>query len=277
MQPFRRGFEAVGYAYKFIGRQEGRDNEKHFREQIMASIRDRARPVIARGVVGPPAECIIVGFDDDGEVLLGWSFFQAFPEFSTGVEFEPSGYFRKRGWFDDTEGLFIIGEGTGPPPKAEVHLGALRWALDIVRTPVILGDRHNGLAAYTAWCEALARDEDFSGADMDQLRVRYHVHEDAVGTVAEGRWYAARFLKQVIEAEPSSSKALDMAVKCYETEHDLMWKIWGFVGGPQRSDEGARKLAEPAARREIIALIREAREQDKLAADQIEKALGAMR
>ena len=43
-------------------------------------------------------------------MLIGWSFFQGMPEFSAGLEFEPSGYFRKRDWFGDTESLVIIGE-----------------------------------------------------------------------------------------------------------------------------------------------------------------------
>ena len=31
-----------------------------------------------------------------GDVLIGWSFFQ-----DASTETEPSGYFRKRGWFED--------------------------------------------------------------------------------------------------------------------------------------------------------------------------------
>jgi len=27
-------------------------------------------------LVGPPEECLITGFDRDGEVLIGWSFFK---------------------------------------------------------------------------------------------------------------------------------------------------------------------------------------------------------
>jgi hypothetical protein len=52
----------------------------------------------------------------------------------------------------------------------------------------------NGLAAYDAWAEALQRDEDFA-ANIDVLRDRYMVHTGATRVVAEGRWYAARFLE----------------------------------------------------------------------------------
>jgi RNA polymerase sigma factor (sigma-70 family) len=273
MEPFRRGFDSVGYAYEFIEREHEGKGEAHFRKRIIESIRDGRRPVIARGVVGPPVECIIVGYDDDGAALIGWSYFQGLPEFSAGLEFEPSGYFRKRDWFKHTAGLFLIGDKTEAPPRGEAYRSALAWALDIARTPVVLDDRHNGHAAYAAWADALSDDDEFPAGDMDLLRFRYHVHEDAVGTVAEGRWYAAQFLKQVVEDEPALGEHLQAAIRCYEAEHDLMWKIWGLVGGPERSDAGAQKLAEAETRRQIIPTIREAQDKDRQAIGHIEKAL----
>ena len=44
------------------------------RGHIIESIRDRGRPVIAHGVIGPPEECIIAGYDEGGDVSVGWNF-----------------------------------------------------------------------------------------------------------------------------------------------------------------------------------------------------------
>jgi RNA polymerase sigma factor (sigma-70 family) len=270
-QPYGRAFEAIGYGHELLHKEDS--TEPEFRKCIVESIRDRRRPVIARGVVGPPEECMIVGFDRSGEVLIGWSYFQTAPEFSQGVEFEPSGYFRKNGWFADTESILLIRDKVEKPPVEEIYNKALRWALKVSRTAEVRGDFHSGHAAYSAWAEALGRDEDLTRDNMSALRVNYHVHEDAVGTTAEGRWYGAQFLRQMAEDMPQLGKNLLEAAKCYEAEHDLMWKIWSFTGGPERSDKGALKLADPETRASIIPIIREARRLDEEACGHIEKAL----
>lgn len=271
--PYDRAFEAVGFEYEFLFPEEGRDNEAYWRERIVESIRDKGRPVLALGVVGPPECCLITGYDDGGDVLVGWSFFQDFPEFAAGVGFEPSGYFRKRDWFKDMQTPCIIGDKVERRPLAEIYRKALEWALQVTRTPLTLRDRHNGLAAYSAWAEHLSYEEEFPEDDMAVLYERYMVHNDAVGTVAEGRWYAALFLRQVMEQEPSLAEELSAAAACYHAEHDLMWDIWKLVGGPGLSVEQVRKLAEPAIRRQIVPLVLQARNKDAEAAVLVERAL----
>ena len=228
--------------------------------------------MIAHGVIGPPEECIIAGYDEGGDVLIGWSFFQNSPEWQGDVTFEPNGMFRKRNWFADTWSLVLIGvKGAEPDPK-QVHRDALEWALDVVRTPERFG-RHNGLAAYDAWAEHLRRDEDFATDDIAVLRDRFVAHSDAVGVVAEGRWYASVFLGQAAMDGGLKAPELYAAASCCAAEHDLMWKIWGLVGGPGHGEDKVRKLAEPDVRRKMIPIIHEARDKEAEAADHIQSAL----
>jgi hypothetical protein len=274
--PFERGFEAVGRAYEVLVPPEGQGREAYWRMRIAESIRDQGRPVLGFGVVGPPECCILTGYDEGGEVLIGWSFFQHIPEFNAGVGFEPSGYFRKRDWFKETYSPIVIGEKCERPPLAEIYRKALHWALKVVRTPLTTrygGERHNGLAAYAAWADHLSHDDDFPAGDLPVLIERHMVHQDAVGTVAEGRWYAANFLQQIADHEPAMEEYLSAAAACYEAEHDLMWGVWNLMGGLGFGPEHARKLAQPAVRRQIISLILEARDRDAEAAEQIERAL----
>ena len=275
---FRRAFASIGYDYELVSRaplhKQGNDREESLRNRIIKSIRDRGRPVIARGVVGPPEECIITGYDKGGDVLIGWSFFQSFPDFGDGLEFEPCGYFRKRDWFQDTWDILLIGDKQEPPDLKDVYREALHWALEITCTPIRYGDRHNGLAAYDAWAEHLLRDEDFASDVMSVLNRRFGVHDDAVSTVAEGRWYASVFLAQAATTDPGMlASALYDAASCYAAEHDLMWEIWGQVGGIGRSQEKAHKLVEPDVRRRIVSIIREARSKELQASEHLEKAL----
>jgi hypothetical protein len=273
LEPVRRGFHAVGYGHEVLYSAGSRDDEARLRERIIESIFEKRRPVIAQGVVGPPESCLVAGYDENGEVLIGWSFFQDFPPFNAGVEFDALGYFRKRDWFRDTPSLILIGDKNPRPPRHEVYPRALAWALDVVRRPVVSDGRHSGLAAYTAWAEGILNDGEFPADDIDSLRARYEVHDDAAGIVAEGRWYAAQFLKQVAEDEKAMASNLAEAVRCYEAEHDLVWKIWRIFGGPGRSDDSARKLFDPGVRRETAAIILEARSLDEEAAGHIETAL----
>jgi hypothetical protein len=108
---------------------------------------------------------------------------------------------------------------------------------------------------------------------MAMLRERYMVHDDAVGMVAERRWYGSLFLAQIARHEWAMAPDLLVAASCYATEHDLMWQIWDVGGGIGRSDEQVRKLSEPGIRRQIVPLIHQAHDKDAEAADHIERAL----
>ncbi len=284
--PARRIFEAVGYACEAVAKEDGRDNESVFRRRICESL-DRGMPVIASGVVGPPEPCIIAGYDEGGDVLLGWSFFQNFPEFNAGVEIEPSGYFRKRNWFKDIESLFIIGEKLTNPPLETIGRDALRRLLKITRTTIVRPEpdapesyraRHNGLAAYSAWADHLLRDAEWTGDDETTLRAHHQIHDSAVGTVAEARWYGSVFLTQIAECfvagsnRRGTSEHIFNAAACYAAEHDLMWTIWDLAGGNGNPD-AFRAMADPARRRAMVEIIRQARDKDAQAAEHFEQAL----
>ena len=276
---FRRALAAVGREGEIICRAElraqGLDSEEYLRSRIIESIRDKGHPVIAHGVIGPPEECLITGYDEGGDVLVGWNFFQSSPDCNAGVEYEPCGYFRKRDWFSDTWSLVLIGDRLAAlPDRKQAFREAITFALDVVRTPLRYGDRHNGLAAYGAWAEHLLCDEDFATDDPAELSLRLEVHDDAVSTIAEGRWYASIFLAQAASTDIGlRTPHLYHAAACYAREHDLMWQVWRAVGGIGRSPEKARNLADPEVRRRIVPIIREARANDEEAANHLEAAL----
>ncbi|MCE5237824.1 hypothetical protein LLH23_04970 [bacterium] len=275
---FRRAFAAVGYETTGVThgdlRRDGDDNDAIARQHIIQSIRDRGRPVIANGVIGPPEECLIAGYDEGGDVLIGWNFFQHHPDWSADLEFEPNGMFRKRHWFADTWSLMLIGDRTEQPDRKRVYREALEWDLDVMRTPTRMG-RHNGIAAYDVWAEHLLRDEDFATDDLAALRDRFMTEHAAVSSVAEGRWYAAIFLAQAALDSGLNPSALYAAASCCAAESDLMMRVWGIVGGLGFEEREVRQLVDGEARRRIIPLVHEARDREAEAAEHIEKALSA--
>jgi len=226
--------------------------------------------------VGPPEPAIITGYDEAGDVLIGWSFFQDIPGFDAGLEFEPSGEFRARRWWDYPPGfsLILVGERRERPPLAETYRKALEWIVQVTRTPVTRGDRHNGLAAYSAWAEHLLRDEDFPN-DEAVLRQRHEIHNAAVGLVAEARWYGSQFLIQASDPDTLPYQmAADLmhAAASYAAEHSLLWELWDLAGGIGNPN-AYRAFADPVVRRKMIPVIEQARENDERAAVHIEQAL----
>lgn len=287
--PYQRALESVGYAYEYIARNKEGDNEAELRRRIIASIHDKGRPILADGIIGPPETCLVTGYDEGGEVLIGWNFFQDMPEFNAGVEFEPTGQFRKRDWYQYQPdlGFMFIGEKRANRRKlSDICRDTLQWALEVVRTPMVRPEpwapewyrqRHNGLAAYTAWAEHLSRDDAFPTNDEAVLRTHFRVHEDAIGTVAEARWYAGQFLIQMTEhVHYDMIEELLHATACYAGEHELMWRLWDLEGG-NGNPQAHLKVADPAVRRAMIPIIHQARDKDAQAADHLERALAKWR
>jgi hypothetical protein len=279
--PERHIFEAIGYEHEWVVKEQGRDNEALFRQRIVESIQ-KGMPVLGYGVIGPPEPSIVAGYDEGGDVLIGWSFFQ-----DASTEREPSGYFRKRDWFEGTACLLIIGEKVDKPSLEDTCRTALQWMLQVTRAPMVRPEpdapewyqhRHNGLAAYEAWAEHLLRDGEWPADDEAVLRAHHQIHNDAVGTVAEARWYGSVFLAQVVEgfaAGPGKrGKQAEIlhAAACYAAEHDLMWEVWELAGGIG-NPEAYRAMADPGVRRAMADIVRQARDQDAQAAEHIERAL----
>lgn len=272
-EPLKRGLESVGYRYEILYREENKSTEKLFRKRIIGSVRDKNRPVIARGVLGPPEECIIAGFDEKGDILIGWSFFQSSKKYTSDVEFEASGYFRKRNWFKDTSCLILLGDRKERPPLVDVYRDSLQWALTVIRTARVHEDRANGIAAYDAIAQEIKRDDEFSNKKVKELHRRYMVLQDALGPVGEGRWYAHHFLKKIIEDVPCPKKELSKAAECFNEEHSLMWKMWDLVGGPGISARKAKLFADRKIRKKTAQILLKARDKNIEGADSLEKVL----
>lgn len=291
LEPFTRVLWAAGYGCEVLLRQEraaalglqqDRDyTEADFRAHIIESIRDKGRPVIALGVVGPPEPCLITGYDESGDVLIGWSHFQSEAECSADLEFEPvardgdPGYFRKRDWLSATHGLVLIGDPIPRPSERELLRDTLRYALQLMRTPLIRG-LQAGQAAFTSWADMLLDDSQFPADDLEIPRVRHLVQANVTGALAESRAWGSWYLNNMARREPRIASHLLDAASCFDDEHDLVWAMWQFVGGLGHSDEHSHRLSDAGTRGRIVPLIRLARDEDAAAAQHLERALAVL-
>lgn len=274
LEPFTRAFAAAGYEPVFVHRVPGHDNEARFRDDIVRSIREHNMPALAFGVVGPPECCMICGYDEGGEVLLGWNYFQDQQPFNAEIDIDETGYFRKRDWYSCMHALLLFGAKRPKPRLRDTYTQTLDWALKLMHTQRV-HDHFCGHAAYTTWAEQLLSDQAFASADLPQLVAMQSVHDDAVGTVAEGRWYASLFLKRAAQELKQVAKPLEYAAECFVREHDLMWQAWELLGGLGRGESHARKLGEESTRQQLARLIIQARDEDSQAGEAIAAALGS--
>ncbi len=265
----KRALEGMKIPYEVII-NNGKNRDRMV-SRIRKSVREDHRPCIARGVLGPPEECLVTGFDRDGDVLIGWSFFQKQKEFKSTVEFEDSGYFRKTDWYKDTPGVIVMGERGEPGDLKKTYRDALEWGVRMMEAEASGEGVPSGISAYQVWMDTIADDSEFKGRRVKDLVSQYKIHHVNVGLLAECRWYGSLFLKRMLGA--GLPEDLKPAAGCFQEIHDTMWRIWGAVGGLGTSPEKAKRFADPAVRREVIALLEKARELDMKALGHIKAAL----
>jgi hypothetical protein len=82
-----------------------------------------------------------------------------------------------------------------------------------------------------------------------------------------------RAVPEVVRTPERGDRRNGLAAYDVWAEHDLMWRVWGLVGGIGHDDEKVHKLTDPDVRRRIVPVIHKAREKDAEAADHIERAL----
>ena len=115
---------------------------------------DRGIPVIADGVINCSNECLISGYDNDGEVLLGYNPFM-YIEDDHPEPHDDTGYFRKANWHDNFGGMIIIGEKTEKPSKEVIFAETLQLIKRLIGEKALVPSHNNGLAAHKAFADAL--------------------------------------------------------------------------------------------------------------------------
>ena len=126
---------------------------------IMDSI-DKGFPVITlEGVIDCSDACIITGYDNDGQVLLGYNPFMDVEDDHKEVH-DSTGYFRKSGWhegfFEKENGHIIVIHGKCEKPDEErIFEETLELVAKLIRKENMAVGQYNGLLAHRQFAEAL--------------------------------------------------------------------------------------------------------------------------
>ena len=273
-EPIERAFAALGYGYTYVPRSEDHEaTAQAWREAIVRSI-DAGRPLMARGIVGPPEACVVTGYEQDGNVLHGWSYFQE----------DQTKPFRAEGWFDQCFGLILVGDRQSDPTQRAVLSGTLEWALKLARTPEVLAPTDEGplrvvlgLAAYDEFAAGLERDADFPAGDLEVLTSRLcPVANDGIFQICCKRFAAARFLTGVAGWGLPGTDALLEAAAAYQQEAEVWQRAGGMVPWTGSPEQERLRIADPMLRRTLAGVVREAKALEAEAVQHLEVAQQAL-
>lgn len=253
----KNAFDWAGYEYEVIEKSQEEGNQEFIKEKIMGSI-DKGMPVLAFGIIGPP-ECLIInGYDENGDVLIGWSHFQDWEQCPK----ETNGMFRKTNWYDNLWKIIVTGKKVGRLVSVK---NVLTLGLEILQKTESEG-YIAGLAAYDEWIKYLSNPELEQVSD-NMLKTRHEFHHCLVGNLAEARCWGGEFLLRA--SEEMKDENIKEAALCFKNIHDLCWKVWGVLGsyGHQDAWKGFRIMEN---RSKIADIIKDIKAMD-------EKAIGCLR
>ena len=302
LKPFRQGLNSVGYSSEmlFNGNLQwdsavndlaARDryfsgflsnDADAFRKKIVSSI-DSGKPVIAFGVVGPPEASIITGYDNDGDILIGWSLFQDHLDpihdvtedvgMHPPIGLEECGYFRQNDWFEKLTGIIILGEKSNVD-RISVYLDTLAWIPEMFKTPMV-HEFYSGFKAYDVYMEKMSSPEEFPSGNMEVLAERKMVHYDAMTMIAE-RDGGGKFLADIAECRDFAAAKADLTAASEAfTESSRQMRGWWKVVGNIFNDENAqvRAVGDQTVREAFLPYINRSKDLDRKAVEHIEQAL----
>lgn len=264
-EAYELGAKVLGRQFEILGRDAGTTKEQ-FKDFIKAHV-DEGYPCIALGIIGPPEACLITGYRDGGDTLLGWNFFQDDQDFASSVDKDECGYFISKEWWEnsDTQAVMCIGDLCEDKiTDKEVYENAVK---------VLTGRKQysycKGIQAYDAWVEMLGDNSDFS--EGDNFSVLFHkmlCQNDAMTCLIDGRGCAAEYFRKL--AEQNDKEDINVNREKYKSlantfskVKDTICKMQEMLGGWEDVDNMLSNLADAEIREKICNLIKSSKALDK--------------
>ena len=226
-------------------------------------------------MVGPPETGLVTGYRRDGDVMLGWSFFQESPEFADKIMFDESGYYVSECWWENGVGALIaMGDRSGDRITPEQ---VVAMAIEILSPRTYMGFA-KGLAAYDAWLASMSDDVQFTNAaercaDLRPEQIlawRLMCQGDGADCISDGRTRAAEYFSRLESLDPLYGRVAD----CFRTVAEKGQAMFGVVGGWERGEQQIAALGVKANREAICRLIREAKAADERALELLRELAG---
>ncbi len=278
---YRLGVESLGREFHMIKRTnsscdvkfEGNCSDKkndftHFIKQRI----EAGFPCIALGIIGPPEACIITGYKDNGETLLGWNFFQDSIEFARDVTIDESGYFILDKWWENSDTIAVISIGEKNKPlisNKEIIENAIRvmnGRLDEKEGKTFA----KGILAYDAWREGILNEANFPrDAVLPLLAERLMCQGDAMDCLADGRSNAAAYMRKLSAELEEHSDSCKKIEKHFSKVAENICSMAKILGGYERNEKQMSSFAESEVRKQLAALIEGCKQEDSKALEEL--------
>ncbi len=256
------GARALGREFSFLGRKENTA-----KEEFLSYIREHLAegyPCIALGIIGPPEPCIVAGYENNGETLMGWNFFQEDPEFAGNITVAENGYFISDSWWEntDTQAVMCIGPIIG---ERMTEREILQQAVKALEGRM---EHHyaKGILAYEAWHHMLLEDSWFTDRAYDILFSKLLVQNDAMNCLWDGRGHGAGFLQELaMNHTRADRKRLEQASHHFRRVSAYAEEMQQLIGDWSDTDAMLQHLADRKIREQLAARITAAKTEDEAA------------
>lgn len=249
----------------------------HYEEMkgaIRRALMEQGRPVMACGLAEQSFGCLIVGYEQGGEVLTGWSY-PAF-DFSPGAL--PVLTCCEQ-WYRAEASFLLVDECRGVPELCELYRQATHQAYrsGVQQNDILL----KGLEEWArllrldhAGCVAEVRRTLRVPGSWEVLTFDNLTQETIEGALlsmadplwcdyAERRYYAANFLRQAAAYFPERGDEMRAIAQLYQPIDALMHEYDGLSGhGGQQDAVDAAVFWKPEVRRQLAGLVERCREQE---------------
>ena len=263
---FRLGSNSLGWKYNLLGRDK-KSKKEDFTKFITEQL-DKGLPCIALGIIGPPEACIITGYRNNGEVLIGWNFFQDNPEFGGSVTIDASGYFVTDSWWEnpDTVAVMSVGEENEQSFTAK----------DVIKNGISAlegrkkGKYAKGISAYDAWAKAVSDDSQFpENAIIPILTERLMCQADAMDCLLDGRHNTSKYLEHTFGPDSSHHTTAKFIIDDFNRIVGNIQKMANLLGGWERNETQMKNFAKKEIREQIVTLINDSKSADMRALENL--------
>lgn len=226
--PLQYAFDACGYDYTYVSRDDIQKNIPLYLSKITESI-DKGLPVLTFGIVGPPVCSIIYGYAEDGRLLIGWSQFSGKINENELPDHEFSeNYFEVENGLLESEALIFFGGRKNRPSIEESLRNSLR---NIKKLASLTSDdtMKVGKDAFDAWADSLLCDEEFQ--TPEQMEGALDTYQSCVVQTGTNLYHLDDYLTRVKEAWPERKEVITQFACLIEEERNAFEALIAFQGG----------------------------------------------
>jgi AraC-like DNA-binding protein len=251
--PIKAAFDACGYAYEYYDKDDIICTNQECIRKIVDSI-DNGLPVLTFGIVGPPTCSVIYGYEENGDVLIGWSQFTDEPKADIPTDLVVSeNYFSVRNGLERSEALiFMKKKETAPNLTDSVRAS-------ILKIPEMAGLPSTdsvffGTQAFERWADSLLCDECFEHEGM--LEGPLDTYGSCMVMAGTNMHFIQEYLSRALRCCPDMKDRLERLKQAYTEENEALQRLVEFQGG-YFFDADRKALLNRDFRRALSELVRQ--------------------